>query len=225
MGEIIYSDVQMFAKRLGVNVVGKKKAKATEMVLDAIESDYDVKKDELSKEDFNTYKEENQDMLTWYQGNKDFVSKNGKEEEPDSEKAAAEAEEAEKKLEEEKKKAAAEKERKEEATSGKTGKRKDLQDTKGKAAKAKKEAEKVKVEKKVKGPGVISTILEAIKGKGPVTKEAILKVLVKKFPDRAEDAMGKTIQAQLSGKKRPLRMEREKNVKFKISDKGAYSIK
>lgn len=86
-----------------------------------------------------------------------------------------------------------------------------------------KKAEVKKETKKEKGPGVLSTILTSIKEKGPITREALLKVLVKDFPDREEVGMKKTIQAQLGGKQRPLRMEREKDIKFKISDKG-YSV-
>ncbi len=81
------------------------------------------------------------------------------------------------------------------------------------------------VEKSVetKGPGVISSILEIIRTKGPVTKEAILDELCKRFPDRKKESMNKTIQAQIGGKKSPTRMEKEKKIKFVIKD-DKYSL-
>lgn len=81
-----------------------------------------------------------------------------------------------------------------------------------------------KKDKPAKGPGVLASILEFIQ-KGPITKEKILKQLEKRFPDRESEAMAKTINAQIGGKKSPCRMEKERKVKFVISDKGAYSIK
>ncbi len=91
--------------------------------------------------------------------------------------------------------------------------------------KGKKKAAGKKGEKKAdKGPGVIESILEIIKEKGPITKEKILAALVKKFPDREEAKMAKTVQVQIGGKKQT-RMEKEKKVKFVKSEKGEYSIK
>lgn len=79
-------------------------------------------------------------------------------------------------------------------------------------AKAKKEAEKAN-----KAPGVILSILLAIKNAGkPVTEEEILSSLVASFPDRPTDSMNKTIKAQLGGKQQPTRMEKERGVIFKI---------
>ena len=37
--------------------------------------------------------------------------------------------------------------------------------------------------------------------------------------------MAKTVMAQIGGKKRPTRMEKEKKVKFSIDDEGRYSLK
>jgi len=92
-------------------------------------------------------------------------------------------------------------------------------------AKKKSAAKKEPAKKKEsKGPGVIASILEFIKS-GPITKEKILTKLEKRFPDRDTVGMEKTIKAQISGKKRPLRMEKQKKVKFVISDKEAYTIK
>ena len=78
---------------------------------------------------------------------------------------------------------------------------------------------------KKKGPGVIATILEIIEQKGPISREKILTQLSKKIPDRDADRMAKTIQAQIGGKKRPLRMEKEKGIKFTISKEGEFSLK
>ena len=50
--------------------------------------------------------------------------------------------------------------------------------------------------KAVKGPGVISTIIETI-SKRPATKQEILDVLCKRFPDRAADGMKATVSIQL----------------------------
>jgi len=103
------------------------------------------------------------------------------------------------------------------------------------AAKADKKAAKPKGDGKTKGaakkpavekgPGVIATILELITKKGPISQEKIVDALVAKFPDREKESMTKTVRAQIGGKKRPLRMETEKKVKFEIDDKGRYSLK
>lgn len=71
-----------------------------------------------------------------------------------------------------------------------------------------------KVAKEDKKPGVLETILKLIK-EGPQTKATILKSLVEKFPERTEEAMNKTVNAQLGGKADSLcRMEKERNVIF-----------
>lgn len=75
----------------------------------------------------------------------------------------------------------------------------------------------VPVAKVEKGPGVIATILEAIKS-GPQTQASIIDKLVFAFPEREVDAMKKTVAAQIgSFKKQPTRMEKEKNVRFEIT--------
>lgn len=73
-------------------------------------------------------------------------------------------------------------------------------------------------------PGVIGTILQVIADKGPVSKGDILAKLIQAFPERDPDKMAKTLNCQISGKKRPLRMEREKGVTFTIDSYGRYSL-
>lgn len=97
--------------------------------------------------------------------------------------------------------------------------------TKAKPAKAAKKAAAPK-EKKV---GVIASILEFIQA-GPVKEKDIIKKLVKRFPEKAEASMTKTVKAQIGSKKRPVRMERERNLTFVIdtdekSKERTYSIK
>jgi hypothetical protein len=72
-----------------------------------------------------------------------------------------------------------------------------------------------KAPKEPKGPGVISTILEVLQKGKPVTKEAILAVLVKRFPDRSQESMGKTVNVQV-----PNRIAKEHKVKVEKTDKG-----
>lgn len=83
--------------------------------------------------------------------------------------------------------------------------------------------QKKPITKKQAKPGVIKTILDCIEKDGPITKEKILAKLIKKFPERSGDKMKKTIAIQIGGKKRPLRMEREKEVKFTITEEGSFS--
>lgn len=47
-----------------------------------------------------------------------------------------------------------------------------------------------------KGPGVIATIVETISQPGGASAEEVLKVLVKKFPDRSPDSMITTVKIQ-----------------------------
>jgi hypothetical protein len=79
-------------------------------------------------------------------------------------------------------------------------------------------------EGKAAGPGVIATIFDLIKTKAPITIPAIKEALAVQFADRDQAKMAKTVYAQIGGKKRPLRMETEKNVTFEINDKGEFSI-
>jgi len=82
-------------------------------------------------------------------------------------------------------------------------------DKPAKAEKAKKDGSNLK------GPGVIKTIATTIKEQGPITKEAILAVLVEKFPDRDAEAMKKTINVQV-----PNRINKEQDFTIENSDKG-----
>lgn len=86
-----------------------------------------------------------------------------------------------------------------------------------KADKAEKSSKKTSV-KKNKGVGVLATIQSLITEK-PISKAEILKALVKKFPDRKEAGMAKTINAQL-----PNRMAKERGIKIVEKD-GKYSVK
>lgn len=88
-------------------------------------------------------------------------------------------------------------------------------------AKKTKKAKK-KVVKKApakKGPGVIASILDIIKNRGPITKDGILKRLVKIFPNRPAEHMKATVGCQVPG-----RLNREKNAKIKKNDKGEYFV-
>lgn len=94
-----------------------------------------------------------------------------------------------------------------------------------KKAPAKKEETKKPAVKKV---GVIATIFNAISAK-EVTEAQILAKLKKSFPEKVDTSMMNTIRAQIGSNKRPVRMEKEKNVTFviNVSKKGvkSYSIK
>lgn len=90
-----------------------------------------------------------------------------------------------------------------------------------KLAEAKREARALEQAAK-KRPGVIKTILDIITAsKTPVTQAQILVKLQAEFPKREEKSMLNTIKAQIGGKKRPLRMEREKQVIFEIVENKA----
>lgn len=74
-------------------------------------------------------------------------------------------------------------------------------------------------------PGIIASILEFISASKGIQIPEIHKKLIARFADhRNPDAMMKTIKAQIAGKKRPCRMEKEKKVTFNIVD-GKYSVK
>lgn len=95
----------------------------------------------------------------------------------------------------------------------KGAKKKDEKPAKGKATKEKKE-------KAPKKPGVIATMIECLRAansKKPTTKDAILKILVKKFPDREERAMKSTLNSQI-----PSGLKAEKNLIVKSNDKGYW---
>ena len=97
-------------------------------------------------------------------------------------------------------------------------------------AEAKLKAEqKAKEQAEKKRPGVIVSILDFIKSsKKPVTQAQVLAHLEVEFPKRETKSMTNTIKAQIGGKKRPMRMEREKQVIFDVVENKAgvksYSI-
>ncbi len=72
-------------------------------------------------------------------------------------------------------------------------------------------------EKKEKKPGVIQTIFDSITDK-PITEDELIFILGALFPDRQKKSMINTIKVQIAGKKRPTRMEREKNISFMIEE-------
>lgn len=91
--------------------------------------------------------------------------------------------------------------------------------TSTKKVEAKKKAEPKQTAKpKVKKVGVIATIYNTI-CKKKCTEAQILAILVKDFPDKKAESMIKTIKTQIGTNKRPVRMEREKNINFKIEEK------
>jgi len=79
----------------------------------------------------------------------------------------------------------------------------------------KEKKEKVVKEKK---PGVIQTIFETLSA-GPATKDELLEVLTKTFPDKQADSMKNTISVQIPG-----RMSREKGVNIIKREDGKYEI-
>lgn len=101
-------------------------------------------------------------------------------------------------------------------TEQKTGKKAPAKKV-AKKAPAKPKAAKPKAAKpKEKKIGVIASIQEFITTK-PIKESALLAKLVKRFPNREEDSMAKTIKAQIGTKKQPTRMEREKGITLVIT--------
>jgi len=193
---IDYNDVKKYATITGVNVVGKKKAVAVVMVLDGIVAHYKKARAELSldelkegpelekaKEVFEGYKKKNDDMLSWFNVNKEYDpedlvedSEQEKHEEPDErekperEEAGPEgvreesepekdlddfsAEKTEKEFKEVGRRVEVKTENKEKKPKGKA--KKDLAGTKDGIKKAKAEAKekKAEAEKKKAGAGV-----------------------------------------------------------------------
>lgn len=77
-------------------------------------------------------------------------------------------------------------------------------------------APKSKATDKLKGPGVITSIIEVLSKATetkPVTKEDLLAQLVKRFPDRTPEAMTRTITCQV-----PSRLLKEKGIKVQSND-------
>lgn len=95
---------------------------------------------------------------------------------------------------------------------GKVNKEPAKKEVKGKGKETKKGSKN-----KERKPGVIATIQELITDKGPITKEKMLKELVKKFPDREEKSMKNTINVQV-----PNRMAKDKGIKINKNDKGYF---
>lgn len=95
---------------------------------------------------------------------------------------------------------------------------------KKKVSKKKSIANKKTVEKTIKkistkGPGVIATIIECLK-KRPTTREAILNVLVKRFPDRDKSKMETTVKCAV-----PSYLQRKMGLEVKENNNGSYCIK
>lgn len=71
-----------------------------------------------------------------------------------------------------------------------------------------------------KRPGVIATIIELLKNatsKKPVTKDAMLKTLTKRFPDRGEDKMKATLSMQV-----PAGLRTEKGLEVSKNENGYW---
>ena len=73
----------------------------------------------------------------------------------------------------------------------------------------------------IKSKGIISTIVESIEksGKKGISKEAILNLLIKEFPDRSADSMKNTINVQV-----PSRISKERFPLVRM-DNGNYMKK
>lgn len=86
-----------------------------------------------------------------------------------------------------------------------------------------KKGQKIQKAESKSGKGVIGTIVELLQGASkdkPITKETILKKLVKEFPDREEKGMKATINIQV-----PSRLNSEKEMGIVRHDDGGYYIK
>jgi len=92
---------------------------------------------------------------------------------------------------------------------------------KKKVTKKAEKAEEAPKKAKALGVGIFATILKIIEEKGPVGIDKIHAALVAKFPDRPAEGLAHTIRAQLGGKKRPLRFERERKVRLDVQGEGA----
>lgn len=71
------------------------------------------------------------------------------------------------------------------------------------------------------GPGVIGSIKEFLEaaGKAGISASSILDKLAERFPDRAKEAMAKTVQAQL-----PKRMAKEKGISISTKKEGETTL-
>lgn len=108
---------------------------------------------------------------------------------------------------------------KEKLEKAKVAARKKVEEEKAKQAEA--SASRVGITK----PGIIDEIVAIIKQYGPIGKKKIHNHLVKKFADREPEKMMKTVNCQIGGKKRPLRIEASRNIELEVTDKGLYSYK
>ena len=76
-------------------------------------------------------------------------------------------------------------------------------------------ATKAKAEPKV---GIIATIIESLSKKA-MTKDELLEVLTKKFPERTPEAMRTTVNCQV-----PTRLASEKGLNITKDKEGRYQI-
>ncbi len=88
------------------------------------------------------------------------------------------------------------------------------------AEKAKAKPAKKAEPKEERGPGVIASIVEflgAATEEKPINKDRLVEKLKKRFPDRQETAMMKTINVQV-----PNRLKTDKKINVKKNDKGYW---
>lgn len=90
------------------------------------------------------------------------------------------------------------------------------------AKKAVKEVVKKTAAKKndQKKPGVIASIISILKKEGPITKEKIVKILTKQFPERDADSMAKTVNVQI-----PNRIQNERDIQLKEVEGKGWKVK
>jgi hypothetical protein len=93
---------------------------------------------------------------------------------------------------------------------------------------SKKDKKEPKEKKEKKGTGItkvgiLDCIFSTIKSEGPIDKAGILKVVAAAFPDRDAAGIKNTINCQLTGTKRPWRLEKSRSATFKMVD-GKYSF-
>ncbi len=69
---IDFKDVQAHAGHLGLDIKGMAQEEAASLTLEAIFQDYVRNHEKLSAEEFDGYKSGNDDMLNWFNKNKDF---------------------------------------------------------------------------------------------------------------------------------------------------------
>jgi len=69
---------------------------------------------------------------------------------------------------------------------------------------------------KLKKIGVIETIFQLIKNESPISNLEIWDKLIQKFPERNPEKMYNTLKLQIMTNKRPVMMERVRNVEFVI---------